>query len=255
MDLTDAFGIGRKEVVALVGGGGKTTAMYRLCAEAAARGRRAVASGTARFTAPFGGAAVPSVSEEDETRLIAGVRGGLDLHPWLIAAGGRGAKERFQPLSYEAVERIAALAGLDLLALEADGSAMRSFKAPAEHEPAVPPIATLVIAVVGSDVFGRPLTDEAVHRPERVTTLSGAAPGEAITPEVVAAVLADGRGGRKGVPARARFAVLINKVNEARLSPARRTGHLLRDRGVPLVVLAQARNDPPVVEVVQGERA
>jgi molybdenum cofactor cytidylyltransferase len=116
----------------------------------------------------------------------------------------------------------------------------------------VPPAATLVVAVVGADIFGRPLTSDAVHRAERVIALSGAHEGEAVTPAVVASVLASVEGGRKSVPAGARFAVLINKVSQRRLAGARRTADLLRAAGVELVVLAQAREEPPVVEVVSA---
>ena len=95
---------------------------------------------------------------------------------------------------------------------EADGSRMRPFKAPAAHEPVIPAETTLVVPVVGADVFGQPLDAEHVHRPELVSALSGAPLGAPITPEIVARVLAHPEGGRKGVPAGARVVVLINKV-------------------------------------------
>jgi molybdenum cofactor cytidylyltransferase len=252
MDLTEALDIRDREVVALVGGGGKTTTMYRLCAEAAGRGRRAVASGTARFTEPFGGAKVPLLVGDDEDALIGDISAALTESPWLIAAAGRGSKGRLQPISYDLVARLAADPAIGLVALEADGSAMRSFKAPADHEPPIPPAATFVIAVAGADVFGRPVTEDLVHRPERVEALSGAGPGALVTPEVVAAVLAHPEGGRKAVPAGARFAVLINKVTPARLAESRRAAGLLLSEGVPLVVLAQAREEPPVVETLRA---
>jgi molybdenum cofactor cytidylyltransferase len=254
MDLTDALELGPREIVALVGGGGKTTAMYRLCVEAAAHGRSAVASGTARFTEPFGGATVPLLVDEDESKLAESVSAALATEPWVIAAAGRGSKERLQPLSYESVDRLARNPAIGLIALEADGSAMRPFKAPAEHEPALPDSATFVVAVVGADIFGRPLTQEAVHRPERVAALTGASLGDIVTPHMVAAVLAHPQGGRKGIPAAARFAVLINKVGERRLRDARTAASLLRERGVQVVVLAQVREERPVVEVLRPEK-
>lgn len=251
MDLTDALGIGEREVVALVGGGGKTTSMYRICAEAAIRGRFAVASGTARFTEPSGGARVPVLVDEDEGRLLDAVRRAQGRHPWVIAAAGHGSKERLLPISNAMVAKLAEEAAVALLILEADGSAMRAFKAPAGHEPAVPPAATLLVAIVGADIFGRPLTEELVHRPERVTALSGAAGGSPVTPGVVAEVLGHPAGGRKALPAAARFAVLINKVTPSRLAEAREAAGLLLQRGVPLVVLAQAREEVPVVEILR----
>jgi len=252
VDLTDALRLGPREVVALVGGGGKTTAMYRLCGEAAARGRRAVASGTARFTEPFGGATVPLLVDQDEGRLVAAVRQAIATTPWLIAAAGRGSKERLEPISYETVDALSREPGIDLLALEADGSARRAFKAPAAHEPAVPPATTLVVAVVGADVFGRSLTEELVHRPQRVIALTGARMGAPVTPAVVAAVIASPDGGRKAVPGSARFAVLINKVTPGREGQARECAGLMFAAGVRLVVLAQVRKAEPVVDVIEG---
>jgi molybdenum cofactor cytidylyltransferase len=249
MDLIDALAVAPGDVVALVGGGGKTTAMYRLCAEAAARGLRAVASGTARFTGPPRGVPAPLVVDEDERRLEAALYGRLQDSPWVIAAAGRGSKGRLLPVSYDLAGRLAADSGVGLLVLEADGSAMRPFKAPAAHEPALPPCATLVVAVAGADVLGRPLADGYVHRPERVAALTGAAAGAPVTPAMVATVLSSGQGGRKSLPPGARFAVLLNKVTLERLGPARETAALLLDHGVDLVVLAQARRDPPVVAV------
>ena len=49
MQLARALGIGPKEVVTLVGGGGKTTLMFRLAAELAAAGQRVVTSMTTRI--------------------------------------------------------------------------------------------------------------------------------------------------------------------------------------------------------------
>src|SRR5262245_8353362 len=134
---------------------------------------------------------------------------------------------------------------------EADGSRMRPFKAPADHEPVIPGETTLVVAVVGADVFGQPLDADHVHRPELVSALSGACPGSPVTPEIVARVLAHPEGGRKGVPAGARVVVVINKVERLPdRTPARETaGRLLREPAIQSVVLATLREEPPVLEV------
>src|SRR5581483_11467192 len=51
MKLTQAFGIRAKEVVALVGGGGKTTTMFRLADELVTQGKRVVVTTTTRIFA------------------------------------------------------------------------------------------------------------------------------------------------------------------------------------------------------------
>jgi molybdenum cofactor cytidylyltransferase len=69
---------------------------------------------------------------------------------------------------------------------------------------------------------------------------------------MVATVLAHPDGGRKGVPGGARFAVLINKVDDQRLEAARAAAERLREQGVPRVVLGHVRESEPVVEVFTG---
>ncbi|MFI5326408.1 MAG: selenium cofactor biosynthesis protein YqeC, partial [Candidatus Rokuibacteriota bacterium] len=134
---------------------------------------------------------------------------------------------------------------------EADGSRMRPFKAPADYEPVIPPETTLVVPVVGADVFGTPLDALHVHRPELVSALSGAPMGARVTPAIVARVLAHPEGGRKGVPAGARVIVLINKVDALPdRAPARETAEcLLREPAIHSVVLASVRAEEPVLEV------
>jgi molybdenum cofactor cytidylyltransferase len=128
---------------------------------------------------------------------------------------------------------------------------MRPFKAPAAHEPVIPPETTLVVPVVGADVFGTPLDDAHVHRPELVAALSAAPLGAPITPEIVARVLGHPDGGRKGVPRGARVVVLVNKVETlSDRTPARETAErLLREPAIHSVLLASVREDQPILEV------
>jgi molybdenum cofactor cytidylyltransferase len=254
MDLAEALECGRREVVAFVGAGGKTTAVFRLVREAAGLGRRAVASGTARFSEARGGSGLPQVVEEDEDRLLDGVRAALERSNAVIAAAGRFGDGRFTPISYQAVAAMAVEPGIGLVALEADGARMRPFKAPAEHEPALPPAATLVVAVAGADAFGRPLDEASAHRLDRVLALSGADRGDPITPGIVARVLAHPEGGGKSRPTSARFAVLINKVDAVTLPSARETAALLHAAGVETVVLARLQDEDPVLEVSRAPR-
>lgn len=251
MRITDALVLGHNDVVAIVGGGGKTTVMYRLAREAADDRGFAVATGTTLFTPPAAHERPPIVVEEERDALIAAVAREARPGSWLIATAGHGNKGRLLPVEPDVPAALAAIPGVRLVVAEADGSRNRAFKAPGGHEPVIPDAATLVVAVAGMTALGRPLDDEHVHRPERVAALTGAALGSAITLEMMAAVLAHADGGRKSV-AGCRFVVILNQVDAAPLDDARRLAHLLRNRGVPLVVLARARDSDPVVEVVGG---
>ncbi|MEX2224380.1 MAG: selenium cofactor biosynthesis protein YqeC [Candidatus Rokuibacteriota bacterium] len=250
MTLADALRMTADEVVALVGGGGKTTAMFRLAREVADRGGRAIATTTTRIFGAQIALAPVHVPAADATRER--VAAALALHRHVLVIGPTEAGSgKAEGVSLDLFRRLRAWVPDACLLNEADGSRMRPFKAPADYEPVIPAETTLVVPVVGADVFGTPLDAEHVHRPELVGALSGAPMGTPITPAMVARVLAHPRGGRKGVPAGARVVVLINKVEAlSERGPARETAEcLLREPAIHSVVLANLRGEVPVLEV------
>jgi molybdenum cofactor cytidylyltransferase len=103
------------------------------------------------------------------------------------------------------------------LLIEADGSRMKPVKAPAAHEPVIPPFVETVVVVAGLSALGQPLTPEWVHRPEIFANLSGLTPGERITPESLVRVLSHQRGGLKDIPEGARRLVLLNQADTPEL--------------------------------------
>ena len=96
---------------------------------------------------------------------------------------------------------------------EADGAHCRHIKAPAAHEPMIPPESTVCIYGTGLDVLGKPVDGETVHRPEIFTELTGAQPGELIQPEHVLRLLEHPQGGLKGFPPDALKIVYLNHAD------------------------------------------
>lgn len=189
--LIDALQIRQGDVIALVGGGGKTTTMLALAAEAQTRGWR-VALGT---TTKVGVGQVPDPL--------------MFLHGGIVGDKFTGA----DPAS------IVSFAD-GIVVIEADGARGHPAKAPADHEPVIAALSTLVIAVIGADALGRVIADQC-HRPLRVAAIVGCQPYERLTPERAAALLCSDRGGRKQVPAGARFGVLITKVDSSNVALVR----------------------------------
>ena len=152
----------------------------------------------------------------------------------------------------EVVDELAGCGCFDLIINEADGSRMRSFKAPAGHEPVIPASTTLVTPVVGMDVLGQALTDETVHRANLVSQLSGTGLGQPVTLQTIAGVLCHSQGGLKNVPAKARLVPLLNKVSTPTgLTAARElAAKLLMCERIAEVVIGSAHAaDNPVHEV------
>jgi probable selenium-dependent hydroxylase accessory protein YqeC len=145
------------------------------------------------------------------------------------------------------------LAALDVPVLvKADGARMRRFKAPNDREPQIPESAETVVPIASAHVVGQPLTEDRVHRVERVAALTGLEPGDEIRPVDVATVLASDRGGHKDVPDGATVIPLLNMVDDDELEEtARSVAAEIHERAdVPRVVLAEMRAERPLVAVV-----
>jgi molybdenum cofactor cytidylyltransferase len=141
---------------------------------------------------------------------------------------------------------------VDYLLVEADGSRMRPSKAPADHEPVIPPETTLVVPVVGIDAVGGRVADVA-HRPERVQALTGLGADDVMTAEALGTLIAHPQGGRKNVPVGARVIPLINKVETAEQLAAARliARRALKEPEIERVVIGAVQSKFPVVEVQQ----
>ena len=196
--------LGERELVAIVGAGGKSTVLFELGRELAADGRTVILTTTTKMaqdqvTEP----ACWSVDPGDVDRAL------NPGEPLFVAVGTVPGKVT-GPLAEE-VDRLFDETTADYVLVEADGARSMSVKAPADHEPVIPNRSTLVVVVVGIDAIGRPLRDVA-HRPERIEAITGQPADAIVTVADVAAILLHPEGGLKQVPDGARVAIAITKV-------------------------------------------
>lgn len=252
MQLWEALEVRKGEVVALVGAGGKTSALFTLARELGHQGRKVVVTTTTHIRLPR--------TRAGEGLLIAGELPGLMkelrmafLKSNVIVVGRAKTDGKLAGIDAQWVPSILEAEGVDYILVEADGAAGRSFKAPLSHEPVIPPDATLVVPVAGIDVVGKPLTSEWVHRPQQVAQLTGLSLGEAVTPEAVAQVMLHAEGNIKGAPPGARIIPVINKVDDhTQLAPAQEVASRLLERGARRVLLTHLAPRPRVVEVIDA---
>lgn len=233
--LVEALGLARgPELVAIVGGGGKSSLMFAL---ARSLPGRVVMTTTTRIFAAQMSQAAEACTLADENW---GERLDAFTSSLLVLGGVEGDRAVGVPPELPAL--MLARPGVDWVVVEADGSRMQPVKAPAAHEPAIPDETGLLVQVVGIDALSGPIR-EVAHRPERVSAITGLAPEETLTPEALAALLTSSQGGLKDAPQAARVAVLINKVESAsQLEAARRVAHcILREPRVERVVIGALR--------------
>ena len=212
--LLQALDIAHAPVVAFVGAGGKTTAMFEL--------GRAMAPAIVTTTTHF---AVDEAALADRHVVWAEGGSGVPVGPGdapgvtLVTGPAESATARLPGLSarqWAGLRTWCALHRRPLL-VEADGSRQRPLKAPAPHEPAIPADVGAVIVFAGLLGLGRPLDDEHVHRPLAFAALNGARLGEPVTLDALAAVLMHPAGGRKHVPAGVRCVACLTQADTPEL--------------------------------------
>ena len=215
------FSLGSRELVSLVGGGGKTTLLQALGEHLRRRGTVLLTTTTKMAPGPLPLLFVEEATLTEGAARIRAALSGPD-HPLILAAQRPiwdGDREKLEGFSPEAVDRLWEAGAADFLICEADGARRKPLKAWADWEPPVPSQTTLLCAVLGADRLDEPLTDEHVHRMALMTERFGLRPGDTLTPERLAALLESPLGYLKNAPPAGRRLVLLNRSD--RLAPPR----------------------------------
>jgi len=254
--LKEALGIRPKEVVSLVGAGGKTTLMFALARELIEKGKAVITSTTTKIFPPSPSETACVFVSNHEDEIIdfvlknAGAKGCITIGSELLTDS-----RKLKGVSPFLVLRLIKQPQVGHIVIEADGASQRPLKAPnPEYEPVIPSCTTMVIPVVGIDAVGCKLSEEQVFRSEIASQLTGVPLGEVVTAETIARLILHPSGLATGSPPEARIIPFINKMD---LSPDRSAARGLAHEilagehpRIDRVVLGQARLFPPVAEVI-----
>jgi probable selenium-dependent hydroxylase accessory protein YqeC len=238
------LGLKSRELVALVGGGGKTGALGLLAREmAAAGGRVMVTTTTAMFRHEL--AAVGElVIEADDTRLTAQLRTVLAGGQIAAVAHSLRGQQKVAGLLPTTVDRLWAEGEMDSVIVEADGSRGRSLKAFAPHEPQVPARTTVIVQLAGLDVVGAPLTAQRVHRADELAAALRMPLGTILTPRDIADCLRRQLRRLRGAWACARLVTLLTKADRpSDLVAGEEVAHRLLEGGASSPAPADAWGD------------
>jgi molybdenum cofactor cytidylyltransferase len=219
MRLKQALRLDRSTRLALVGAGGKTTALFQ-----AARQMASDLGDLPTLISATTHLGVWQIEQASQHYTIHKKDQLLALEDELPAgsllfSGPSTADQRVAGLSEDSLGELIQIADRQRLPVlvEADGSRQRPLKAPAEHEPAIPLWVNLVVVVAGLSGLGQPLGDAWVHRPEKFGQLAGLADGQVITHEHLARAMTAQQGGLKNIPPGARKIALLNQADTPEL--------------------------------------
>lgn len=203
------LGLGDRELVALVGGGGKSTLMFGLGTEFAAAGKRVIMTTTTKMGREQAELA-PTVCWSADT--VCAVEALDGPGPVMLLTDGDDHKVTGPPP--ETVDRLFAESNADYLIVEADGSWRRPLKAPAAHEPVIPLSSTTVVILMGMSAVGHPLED-VTHRVEQAIRFTALPPDHLLTPEDCALILAHRDGALRVCPPQSRVLVALTQIENA----------------------------------------
>lgn len=209
MRLVQALRINRDLRLALVGAGGKTTTMFRLARQLEGP---VLLSATTHL-------AVEQTALADRHLIVnsAGevARVALNSKEVLLVTGEAHTDGRTAGLDHESITALKEFSdreGVPLI-FEADGSRCLPLKAPASHEPVIPPWTKTVAVVAGLTALGFPLDYDHVHRPEIFSKLSGLSLGAPVDGKSLTAMLGHTLGGLKNIPQAADRVVILNQAD------------------------------------------
>jgi probable selenium-dependent hydroxylase accessory protein YqeC len=245
--LEEILCLGPSGVVSFVGGGGKTSLMFGLAHQLANSGRRVLTTTTTKIFVPTPEQSATVLVASDPSEILRQAEScGSEVRHLTAAAAfldGGGKLKGFEPA---AIRSLADSGLFDWILVEADGSARRPLKAPAEHEPVVPANTTVLVAVAGLEVLGSPLSEDLVFRSGLASILMGLAEGELITTNALAALFSHPGGAFKGIPSQARRCIFLNKADTPeRIEGAAEVAEQLRRNPAPVaetLIVGQALN-------------
>lgn len=212
--LSDLITFPAQPLISIVGAGGKTTTMYTLASELAQRGKRVITTTTTNIFFPQKGETDTLIVSPETSRLLKMVNASWKQHQRITVAASPTGAGKLAGLQPDQPYELLMKSGADVVIVEADGARHHMIKAPAEHEPVVPPQTNVALLMMSAEAINQPLGGEIAHRPEMVAKVAGIHMGDVLSPEVVGRIMMSEQGGMKGIPATARKYLLITHAAE-----------------------------------------
>lgn len=201
LDLLD-LDVQHYPVIAVVGGGGKTSLIYRLCQELTSMDKKVVIATTTHMEwekdRPF--------ARDGDRRQVLDC---LKQHKYVVAAGLDKVQNKVTALPEQQLLELKGLC--DVMLIEADGAKHKPLKVPEEWEPVIPGFADIVISVIGLDCLGHPIR-EVTHRTERTSRFLQKNMDAPVTPEDIVKIASSIHGLFKDVEKRI-YRVYLNKAD------------------------------------------
>lgn len=201
--MNDVFKIKDKDVVSIVGSGGKTTLMNYLAKEF--NKRKVLVSTTTKIRIPSQDFYDFIAFNKEEADAIKNIN-----NKGIYVLGSKIKDNKLESFDLEYMKSITD--NFDIVLLEADGSKEKYIKGWNETEPVILDNTTITIGIINLEILGKLVNENNVHRVEQFMDLTGAKLNDVIEKEHLIAVIRGEKGLFKN--SKGRRILLINGVKD-----------------------------------------
>ena len=198
---------GKKTVISISGGGGKTSTLFRLAYEL--KDYKVLITTTTKILKPEISDDYDIIIEKNSEKFLKEIH----QHKNHIICGSSMPEgtRKFIGCAIPFLKDIKD--HFDFVLIEADGSAGRPVKAPATHEPVIADFTDIYIGVLGLDCLGKRADSQNVHRPEIFSQIRQKPPEQRIKVEDLVKLINSPDGLFKNAPENCQKVVLLNKAD------------------------------------------
>ena len=229
--LSDLLVIPDWALISIVGAGGKSTTMYTLARELAQEDKRVITTTTTNIYPPSPEETDACLLTSQTPDIFKSIQNAWEHSYHITVASHPIAQGKLAGLAPDQPYQLLRESGAHVVIVEADGARHLFIKAPAAHEPVVPPETNLALIVMSAEAIDKPLNAEIAHRPEHIAAVTGISLGDTLTPGVIATLMTSEQGALKGLPESARRYLLITHAAQEKMKAMQELAYLVYHSG------------------------
>ncbi len=197
--------LNKRELITIIGAGGKTSIMFDIANKLSKLNKKILITTTTKIYIP---------DRKDVYIYIGDIKNIPKVKGQIIVAGYKTIKDnKIKGYTKKEINEIYLKNIFDYIIVEGDGANRKSIKAPRENEPVVPQKTSLLIGVVGIDVYGSKICEENVFGLREFLKITNKKENELIDKESIINLITNKKGLFKYKANR--NILVLNKVNKA----------------------------------------
>ena len=169
--------LNNREIISVVGGGGKTTTIFQLGRELKGLNKKVLITTTTAIYNPD--------EKEYDYFFLEDIDNFNPSKGTITVFGQEINNGKLIGVPLKKLDEVIEKQIFDFILIESDGAKKKTIKAPGEHEPVITQNTTKTIGVIGLDSLGKPINGENVHRPEIFTKITRTEISDIIESDVI----------------------------------------------------------------------